>query len=885
MTAVTVIRAHGGDVPCSSESIDAESMNFEQDVVDYGWEVFSRMFIWALQVSCYLALLEIPEGFVDSAEICRVEKLFNERQIRGTGRLVDKPQFRCGRASDVCMKRLRKRSGQMHELKCKFEKQACRGDIYSLSCSLFGKLVTAEENNRELTALNQQIEDLDRRSKIEALIHWRHRLQSKKGVKGKWLQPNVLPRLVKIRRGDAFTSTKEEALMVLRDHWMGLIDSVAWEQDDRARETAKLISFFSMRLPSDSGIRRPVPGSSVELPPELLIGRPDSGSFAEALKSVRGCPGIDGWSSEEISLLCGNKFMLNKAWAEMATWEEMGLAPSSMRDGLLHFIPKPGKVGSDGCCTCKDLRPLSILSVFWRAWSGAWVKSPMMIQFVQHFLPGGLIASFKGGCGCEILASAMAHELSRLGFGATLDFSFCFDTIDLLLLKDSLNSSLHSGLVRWSNLLLGHWLCLRRWLSCSGSILQTPLCSPCGIPQGDPASPLMLALFLWEGFNLVNEFLLTTGAESFQGIYMDDRTVLSCRPDVVEGAVQVWNSFARQRKLIENMEKAQWVSTSFPIAGYADCMEVLGVIIGLENYGDISECPKQKKRLDKAAEVIHRVGLLPQAKWMKLVDYVTFTQGIYSYGWVTRWPSSDQKEALLRSFNNSFGEHRYGVAVLKRLLLFVHLDATERTFVHQVRMLAKRDLFLQTQGINVVACALDHMVDHNLKRFGWTLVGSTWSLAEMQFQICQCCDGKAWGRIGHDLRESVRRWHYQQLFSLSRHEFLDQHLPPYSADRIKLVKLWMKQDSVAILLATGSIPSALSISKGQGFVVPCPKCGMIQAYWDHYWECWIQQSPPDDLLLRRFLWPRSRKDFGICDLFKDWAGPLISATRSAVYVG
>ena len=45
---------------------------------------------------------------------------------------------------------------------------------------------------------------------------------------------------------------------------------------------------------------------------------------------------------------------------------------------------------------------------------------------------------------------------------------------------------------------------------------------------------------------------------------MDDRTVLSSRPDVVEGAVLVWNQFAMRRKLLENMEKAQW-SLRYPL--------------------------------------------------------------------------------------------------------------------------------------------------------------------------------------------------------------------------------------------------------------------------------------------------------------------------------
>lgn len=34
-----------GDVPSSSVSLDVESLDVEQDVVDYGWEVFSRMFL------------------------------------------------------------------------------------------------------------------------------------------------------------------------------------------------------------------------------------------------------------------------------------------------------------------------------------------------------------------------------------------------------------------------------------------------------------------------------------------------------------------------------------------------------------------------------------------------------------------------------------------------------------------------------------------------------------------------------------------------------------------------------------------------------------------------------------------------------------------------
>ena len=69
-------------------------------------------------------------------------------------------------------------------------------------------------------------------------------------------------------------------------------------------------------------------------------------------------------------------------------------------------------------------------------------------------MPRGLTLAFTGGCGAECLASICDHELSRLGYGVTLDFRSCFDTIDLPLITEALMASLPSGLLGWINLLL-----------------------------------------------------------------------------------------------------------------------------------------------------------------------------------------------------------------------------------------------------------------------------------------------------------------------------------------------------------------------------------------------------------------------------------------------
>lgn len=145
----------------------------------------------------------------------------------------------------------------------------------------------------------------------------------------------------------------------------------------------------------------------------------------------------------------------------------MAIAPSSLQDVILLHIPKPGKLLPGGECSCTDLRPLTIFSVRW----GAWSENPR-------------------------LASICDHELSRLGYGVTLDFRSCFDTIDLPLITEALMASLPSGLLGWINLLLSRWIKVNKWIRCNGRILGTPLNGHTGIPQGDAVSSHIKLLFV-----------------------------------------------------------------------------------------------------------------------------------------------------------------------------------------------------------------------------------------------------------------------------------------------------------------------------------------------------------------------------------------------------
>ena len=161
-----------------------------------------------------------------------------------------------------------------------------------------------------------------------------------------------------------------------------------------------------------------------------------------------------------------------------------------------YYIPKPGKLLPGGECSCTDLRPLTIFSVWWGAWSATWIKNPRFNHFVQRMMRRGLTLAFTGGCGAECLASICDHELRRLGYGVALDFRSCFDTIDLPLITEALMASLPSGLLGWINLLLSHWIKVNKWIRINGHILGTPLNGHTGIPQGDAVSSHIKLLFV-----------------------------------------------------------------------------------------------------------------------------------------------------------------------------------------------------------------------------------------------------------------------------------------------------------------------------------------------------------------------------------------------------
>lgn len=122
-------------------------------------------------------------------------------------------------------------------------------------------------------------------------------------------------------------------------------------------------------------------------------------------------------------------------------------------------------------------------------------------EIINGHLRCGLIFAAKGSYGTACLAAIFDHELSRLGFGARLGFTSCFDLKNLVGLGSmfwAIMLAYRLGVQCWVRLLLGHWIQLQRWVFTSGHVLARPI-NTCWHPssQGDAASPMIFALYLW----------------------------------------------------------------------------------------------------------------------------------------------------------------------------------------------------------------------------------------------------------------------------------------------------------------------------------------------------------------------------------------------------
>ena len=618
----------------------------DQEIVDYTWRLTQSKGLTIFQTAYKLALLCIPDGFGDIWEIRRVEKLANK--IQKSRLKVEKhswdqhsPQFR----TPMARRRTRNKLNLAHELLVLLRKGKHSHVSFNMMRKLYGKNFMDLEINQQkvsddIQLWEKQLHKLENEDRERAYVRWRRKIASDYSYRANWINKKKISYYPQVQNDHRTSTSKPTAVDLIQEFDKNLKSTVAMtpqQRQCRAQEIAQFLSQYQGR----------VHGRELNLD-----------DLRKAIKNAKGGPGLDQWSSYEIKLLAKNPEFLREIGRNFKQWIDLGVTPTSLAEFKVTYIPKANKV-SKGVINIKGLRPITVFSVWWRIFSAMWITSPIL-DSLQAQMPSDIIC--RRSKGPEVQACVADALLGIWKHGATLDFSHCFDTVDIMMLRDGVKDGIQA-LSPWINVVCNHWMKCSKWIHYDKHVGEA-LDNQIGIPQGDPASPLALSILLWVGYGRVQD--QHQPGRLHQCIWMDDRTMICDSRNLLDDSMNRWKQFAEDFHLLENASKTQAV---FP--GGAKSMEVLGALIGQPNKRTFNKVSPNKDRFEKAIHVTKRVGLLPNKK-IRLNDLTCLARPAMCYGWVAGFPSktacSDYNLAIWRAL----GSLSFSPPSLRRLICGAH---------------------------------------------------------------------------------------------------------------------------------------------------------------------------------------------------------------------
>ena len=821
----------------------------EQMIVDYTWLLTCARLTCVFKLAFWLALLELPHDYCNMVEIQRVTHLTNTKGIRGAEIKMQRRTLpKAGNKQRIKFAKQMRRIGRLQELERRISRDLFDNQTKNLMKKLYGGVdVKFDEVHQELVHLETQHRKELAAEKNDKVSTWQYKMRHNITAKSDWLNKKGCTKTPTIHRDGKEAGTKDVAVDYLRDYWMSFWKEQNTWTDEELEQRVNVIHDVLC-------------GSFKHCKDDKTSNRPDLDLFRQRLSAIKGCPGADNWSREELKMVAGHIGAADMVWQSMQIWEDVQRIPEPIRHCKISCLPKRDK----HLLQPNELRPISILSVFWRAWSSTWLRAECNQYWIRQLFPKYASGGLPGSLGPEELASVVAHQLSLFGHGVSLDLSHAFDAVSLDLMERSMVKLLPEKCHSWCRLLVGQWKTMKRWVMHDGALHSSPIQVSYGIPQGDPCGPLVMNILMLTMLRKVEASLDLPVEDYFHALYLDDRTFVGKSPEVVNRAQTIWASVATWFNLRENHEKAQIVDTTKRF----DSFEVLGTIIGTP---DQSQKMKSRtvKRIDKAKSLHKKIGLLPQGLAAKITDDGIFVRAVIGYGWVSQVPTKTTSNKMETSLWTSLGRTRHSSLHLRRVFAGAHTTLSMIAGLRQLRLLAKRDRTLQNLGIGKQACLLDTHVLNFLQGLQWSLRddGSFYhDFLKEKFVISELHDKKQWDRTAHLVRESYRLKSFSQFCAEDRHEIRGKLMPMYSSLRRQAMLRWAGNDSTAILVTIGGIQSPLLRFKLRGISSICSNCKKENnPSWEHIWRCTTGLDLPSDVLLARFLWPRDVQDRHLCD--------------------
>lgn len=835
----------------SCQDWDEETEDCGQVAVDLEWCMVCAQVSWAFNTAYRLAICEIESSYDNLAEIQRVIHLVNHLNIKGFDCGIVKRSYAVDpRHKNQKTRRRQIRIGRLHELCARLSRHKFDRETKNIYKKLYGDDRFDEVNLRDVEEELKQQEVIqkneEKQSMNDALNKWktdmRHNIKKKSGwinKKGSKLSPSI-------STSNGVTATKMQAAEALYHYWGDLWKNQKWTEEEKPDKIAKMVEVL------EEGFE----------PGHIEEGRPSVASFRKQLGSINGCAGIDGWNAEELCTIAASETAATDIWNVMARWELFTAVPSSVCNCKLVHIPKKElRILQAG-----QFRPIAIMSSFWRAWSSTWMRSEWVRGWSCKLFPPNVTGGMPGAQGPEAMSSILAHELNKQKFGITMDFKHAFDTVDISVMQAVFEKLLPSSCTRWHSLLFMQWKTMKRWVMIDSGVFPQPHCVAQGLPQGDPGSCIVMATMMLALKKLVEADLRELGHEVFHSIYMDDRTAIATTEQVIEEVQARWLQRSREHHLMENPEKTQKVNMN--VLGSA--FEVLGTVVG--NFDeDMQKDSKLLKRVNGVGTLYRKIGILPTTVNGKVKDISTFGRAKLAYGWVSTKPQDDWIKQQEQSMWKAVGKLTYANPHMRRVVAGANSSLRMVAFMRQLRLLSQRNSKLQEQGIEVVQCQLDQFVASTLRELNWRSINGKYvhDLYRQGFELQELIEDAAWKRVGHYVRESYRLQHFELYGQSGRHELSGHAFPPYSIKRRELACKWAQNDGLAWLLIQGAVQSPQVRLRSSHVESRCIECGICNPTWDHLWKCFTGEDAPEDVLMKRHLWPRDAKDLLLCQKFID----------------
>lgn len=109
-------------------------------------------------------------------------------------------------------------------------------------------------------------------------------------------------------------------------------------------------------------------------------------------------------------------------------WGRTQQVPKAMTQSRMTSLIKPGRIQNQEIATC-DLRPSTVLNVWWRCWAGAWAHCISMKHYAKALPP--FVSGIHQRLGTEESATILQDAfVSKNGFLFSLDYKKAFDRMN-----------------------------------------------------------------------------------------------------------------------------------------------------------------------------------------------------------------------------------------------------------------------------------------------------------------------------------------------------------------------------------------------------------------------------------------------------------------------